>query len=60
MLFNDEVEAIVLGRKTADDLEQVFEQDQATAKAITLEQWEQRPITDRVTDFFQRGLQYLL
>jgi cardiolipin synthase A/B len=60
VLFNDEVEAIILGRKTAEDLEQVFEQDQATAKEITLEQWEQRPITDRVTDFFQRSLQYLL
>jgi cardiolipin synthase len=60
VLFNDEVEAIILGRKTADDLERVFEQDQATAKDIALEQWEQRPITDRVTDFFQRGLQYLL
>jgi cardiolipin synthase len=60
VLFNDEVEAIILGRKTADDLERVFEQDQATAKEIALEQWEQRPITDRVTDFFQRGLQYLL
>jgi cardiolipin synthase len=60
VLFNDEVEAIILGRRTAEDLEQVFEQDQATAKEIALEQWEQRPIADRVTDFFQRSLQYLL
>jgi cardiolipin synthase len=60
VLFNDEVEAIVLGRKTAHELEKVFEQDQTTAREITLEEWRQRPVTDRVTDFFQRTLQYLL
>jgi cardiolipin synthase A/B len=60
VLFNDEVEAIVLGRKTAGELEKVFEQDQATAKEIKLEEWERRPVTNRMTDFFQRSLQYLL
>ena len=60
VLFNDEVEAIVLGRKTARELESVFEQDQASARAINPEEWEKRPITDRITDFFQRSLQYLL
>lgn len=60
VLFNDEVEAIVLGRKTAGELEKVFEQDQMSAKEIMLEEWEKRPITDRMTDFLQRSLQYLL
>jgi cardiolipin synthase len=60
VLFNDEVEAIVLGRKTAGDLEGMFEEDQAAAKEITLEVWSRRPVTDRVTDFFQRTWQYLL
>jgi cardiolipin synthase len=60
VLFNDEVEAIVLGRKTASGLEKVFEQDQATAREITPGEWERRPVTDRITDFFQRTLQYLL
>jgi cardiolipin synthase len=60
VLFNDEVEAIVLGRRTAGELEKVFEQDQATAKEIKLEEWERRPVTNRMTDFFQRSLQYLL
>jgi cardiolipin synthase len=60
VLFNDEVEAIVLGRKTARELEKVFEEDKAGAKEITLEEWKKRPITDRMTDFFQRSLQYLL
>jgi cardiolipin synthase len=60
VLFNDEVEAIILGRQTASDLERVFEQDQATASEIELEEWSKRPVTDRMTDFFQRSLQYLL
>jgi len=60
VLFNDEVEAVVLGRKTAAELEAVFEEDQRSAKQITLEEWSQRPLTERVTDFFQRTWQYLL
>jgi len=60
VLFNDEVEAVVLGRRTASELEKVFEQDQASAKQIKLEDWHQRPVTERFTDFFQRSLQYLL
>lgn len=60
VLFNDEVEAIILGRKTARELEKVFEQDQASARAIKLEEWERRPVTDRFTDFLQRTLQYVL
>jgi len=60
VLFNDEVEAVVLGRKTAGDLETVFKEDQASAKEIKPEEWEQRPVAERVTDFFQRTLQYLL
>jgi cardiolipin synthase len=60
VLFNDEVEAIVLGRKTADGLVTVFKEDQAIANEIKLGEWKERPLTDRVTDFFQRTWQYLL
>ena len=60
MLFNEEVEAIVLGRKTARDLANLFEQDRRAAKEITLEEWSRRPLTNRITDFFQRTWQHLL
>jgi|RhiMethySRZTD1v2_1073278.scaffolds.fasta_scaffold00090_20 cardiolipin synthase A/B len=60
VLFNDEVEAIVLGDKTAEGLEKIFREDQATAKEIKLDEWQKRPLTDRMTDFLQRTLQYLL
>jgi cardiolipin synthase len=60
VLFNDEVDAIVLGRKTAEGLEKIFEADQQAAKEIRLEEWSKRPLTDRLGDFFQRNWQYLL
>jgi cardiolipin synthase len=60
VLFNDEVDAVVLGRKTAGALEQIFEEDQRTAKEIKIEDWSKRPFVDRLGDFFQRNWQYLL
>ncbi|HET6158247.1 MAG TPA: phospholipase D-like domain-containing protein [Dongiaceae bacterium] len=60
VLFNDEVDAIVLGNETADALEKIFEEDQGTAKEIKLEEWRRRPLIERVGDFFQRGWQYLM
>jgi cardiolipin synthase len=60
VLFNDEVDAVVLGRKTARSLERILEEDQANAKEINLAAWKRRPLTQRVGDFFHRTLQYLL
>ena len=60
VLFNDEVDAIVLGGKAAGKLERIFEEDQVAAKEIKLEEWRKRPFTDRMSDFFQRTWQHLL
>jgi len=60
VLFNDEVDAIVLGTDTARDLEERFEEDQKVAKEINLEIWRERPLTDRIGDFIQRTGQSLL
>lgn len=60
VLFNDEVDAVVLGREAAAGLEQVFEEDQARAKEIKLAEWKKRPLTERIGDFFHRTWQYLL
>ena len=60
VLFNDEVDAIVLGRKAALGVERLFEDDRARAREIRREDWENRPLTDRISDFFQRTWQYLL
>jgi cardiolipin synthase len=60
VLFNDEVDAIVLGTDTARDLEDRFEEDRAVATEINLDIWRQRPLTDRIGDFIQRTGQSLL
>jgi cardiolipin synthase A/B len=60
VLFNDEVDAVVLGRTVAGSLERSLEADQAKAKEIKLADWRKRPLTDRFADYFQRTLQYLL
>jgi cardiolipin synthase len=60
VLFNEEVDAVVLGRKTAMSLERIFEDEQATAKEIDPAEWKRRPLPQRVGDFFHRTLQYLL
>ena len=60
VLFNDEVDAIVLGTDTARDLEERFEEDRKVAKEIDLETWRQRPLTERIGDFIQRTGQSLL
>jgi cardiolipin synthase len=59
VLFNDEVDAIVLGTDTARDLEERFEEDRTVAKEINLEIWSKRPLTDRIGDFIQRTGQFL-
>jgi cardiolipin synthase len=60
VLFNDEVDAIVLGTDTARDLEERFEEDRKVAKEINLEAWRDRPLPDRIGDFIQRTGQSLL
>ena len=60
VLFNDEVDAIVLGTDTARDLEERFEEDRKVAKEINLKAWRERPWPDRIGDFIQRTGQSLL
>jgi hypothetical protein len=59
VLFNDEVDAIVLGTDTARDLEVRFEEDRKVAKEIDLEVWRKRPLPDRIGDFIQRTGEFL-
>jgi cardiolipin synthase len=60
ILFNDEVDAVVLGRETAAQLESLFDQEVAKAKPITLESWSDRPIGERFREFYSRALEALL
>jgi cardiolipin synthase A/B len=52
VVFNDEVDAIVLGSATADDLARQFEADMAAAKQIDAAAWRRRPLGERVLELF--------
>jgi cardiolipin synthase len=53
ILFNDEVDAIVLGRDTARQLEAVFEKiADKLAKPVSLADWEDRPLTEKIREFY--------
>lgn len=60
ILFNDEVDAIVLGRDTGRQLEAQFEHDEAAARPITLKEWEDRPLGERIKEFYSRLIENLL
>lgn len=60
VLFNDEVDAVVLGPEMAHALEAVFEEDRSMAREIELEEWRERPLVSRFSDFLQRMWQYVL
>jgi cardiolipin synthase len=61
VLFNDEVDAVVLGAETADALKQIFADNLKTAKPIDPATWkDERPATERVRGFFARLWEGLL
>jgi cardiolipin synthase len=60
ILFNDEVDAVVLGRDTAAQLEGLFGRELAQARPITLEAWEHRSFGERFREFYSRALEALL
>ncbi|MGH7033731.1 MAG: phospholipase D-like domain-containing protein [Stellaceae bacterium] len=60
ILFNDEVDAIVLGRDTGRQLEAQFKHDEAAARRVSLKEWEDRPLGERVKEFYSRFIEDLL
>jgi cardiolipin synthase len=60
ILFNDEVDAVVLGRDTAQQLEALFQKDEATARPITLDAWDDRPLGERIRELYSRAVEALL
>jgi len=61
VLFNDEVDAIILGKETADALERIFEDGMKISVAIDRETWvDGRPFTERARGFFARVWQSML
>lgn len=53
-LHNDEINAVILGRAFADQMEAVFADDLAQSEAITLEHWQDRGLLDRLREWTAR------
>ena len=60
VIFNDEVDVVVLGSETANELESQFADDQQRATAIDLKAWGDRRLSERMKEIFAVAWQNLL
>jgi cardiolipin synthase len=60
VLFNDEVDAVVLGSATAEELQTMFENDIKNAKQIDLANWRRRSLMARLDELYSTVWQDLL
>jgi cardiolipin synthase len=59
-LRNDEVNAIILSRDFATKMEDMFQKDLEESNEVQLEKWKERPINERVREWFSRLLAHWL
>jgi cardiolipin synthase len=59
-LDNDEINAVVIGREFAAQMQAMFQADLAASDAIVLEQWEARPLTFRIKEWLSGLIQQWL
>jgi cardiolipin synthase len=59
-LHNQELNAVVLGAGFGTQVQAMFDKDLAASDAITLEQWQHRPVTTRLKEAFARAWEYWL
>lgn len=60
ILFNDEVDAVVVGGDTAQALEALFSKDFAAAKRIDPARWKERPFSQKLRETIARVTQSML
>ncbi len=53
-LSNDEVNAVILGREFAQEMEAVFAKDLEASQNIDMLRWNQRPLSDRLKESLAR------
>jgi len=53
VVFNDEVDAVVLGSDTAAEFERMFDHDLSQAKQIDREAWRRRPLGQRLLELVE-------
>jgi cardiolipin synthase len=58
VVFNSEVDAIILGADTASQVEALLGNDMAQSRAVTLQAWHERPLRERIRELDARIWQY--
>jgi cardiolipin synthase A/B len=58
VVFNNEVDAIILGTDTASQVEAMLERDMADCRPVTLQAWQQRPFDERMREIGARLWEY--
>lgn len=52
MLNNDEVNAVILSKEFASEMEKMFTRDLANCRPIELQEWEKRPLLPKLREWF--------
>jgi cardiolipin synthase len=60
VLFNDEVDVVLLGRSTGDQLSEAFKDGVHHAHTVDLQEWKHRPVLTRLNEQFWRLWEGLL
>jgi cardiolipin synthase len=60
VLFNDEVDAVIIGKVTGEQLENIFQKDLQHAHSIDLASWKRRTVGAKLREQFWRRWQKLL
>jgi cardiolipin synthase A/B len=60
VIFNDEVDVVILGSEAAGELEDMFQANQAAAQPIAIKAWKTRPIWVRLNETYSLAWEYLL
>jgi cardiolipin synthase len=58
VVFNNEVDAIILGADTAAQVEAILQQDMAASREVTLAAWSQRSLGERLRELQARAWEY--
>ena len=60
VVFNNEIDAVVLGPTFGSEMETQFSKDLLASKEITLSQWQHRGIGERLDEFRARMVEFML
>jgi cardiolipin synthase len=59
-LHNSEINVIIMGEAFGTEMERAFQEDMRDSKLITLEDWRNRPLADRMKEWAARLMNYWL